>query len=220
MGSLVRATTPPRAKGALRKGTPVVDRHYPRGAPEGSTTPHTGGGHCARAASPSKTRIPEGASASRARSATGTRGPDPRSSPRTKKAAPGSRTSRFASGRRPKRSHRRATLPPKKWAVPSPKRGLTSVFGMGTGVAPALWTVGKPSRRPPFPLAAPYPLVSGPARPRPTTSMLSMRSDPYGSLISEYLSELERPAHSICCSRAVSRRLEIPDRFWSSLTSD
>ena len=30
-------------------------------------------------------------------------------------------------------------------AVPSPKRGLTSVFGMGTGVAPALWTVGKPS---------------------------------------------------------------------------
>ncbi len=30
-------------------------------------------------------------------------------------------------------------------AVPSPKQGLTSVFGMGTGVAPALWTVGKPS---------------------------------------------------------------------------
>src|SRR5215468_3943577 len=28
-------------------------------------------------------------------------------------------------------------------AVPSPKRGLTSVFGMGTGVAPALWRVGK-----------------------------------------------------------------------------
>src|SRR5690606_33310467 len=48
-------------------------------------------------------------------------------------------------------SHRRATLPPKKWAVPSPKRGLTSVFGMGTGVTPALWTVGKPPRRPPFP---------------------------------------------------------------------
>ena len=32
-----------------------------------------------------------------------------------------------------------------KSAVPSPKRGLTSVFGMGTGVAPALWRVGKPS---------------------------------------------------------------------------
>ncbi len=46
-------------------------------------------------------------------------------------------------GRRLKRSHRRATLPHKKCAVPSPKRGLTSVFGMGTGVAPALWTVGK-----------------------------------------------------------------------------
>ena len=29
-------------------------------------------------------------------------------------------------------------------AVPSPKWGLTSVFGMGTGVAPTLWTVGKP----------------------------------------------------------------------------
>ncbi len=28
-------------------------------------------------------------------------------------------------------------------AVPSPKWGLTSVFGMGTGVAPTLWTVGK-----------------------------------------------------------------------------
>jgi hypothetical protein len=28
-------------------------------------------------------------------------------------------------------------------AVPSPKRGLTSEFGMGSGVAPALWTAGK-----------------------------------------------------------------------------
>ena len=28
-------------------------------------------------------------------------------------------------------------------AVPSPMWGLTSVFGMGTGVAPTLWTVGK-----------------------------------------------------------------------------
>ena len=40
-------------------------------------------------------------------------------------------------------------------AVPSPKRGLTSEFGMGSGVAPALWTAGKllalraDSRRPP-----------------------------------------------------------------------
>ena len=41
------------------------------------------------------------------------------------------------------RSHRRATLPPGNPAVPSPMRGLTSVFGMGTGVAPAPWTVGK-----------------------------------------------------------------------------
>ena len=41
-------------------------------------------------------------------------------------------------GRRNKKSHRRATLPPKKLAVPSPKQGLTSVFGMGTGVALAL----------------------------------------------------------------------------------
>src|SRR5690606_28559176 len=32
-------------------------------------------------------------------------------------------------------------------AVPSPKRGLTSVFGMGTGVAPALWRVGKTAGR-------------------------------------------------------------------------
>ena len=47
--------------------------------------------------------------------------------------------------RRPERSHSRATLPPMKPAVPSPKRGLTSVFGMGTGVAPALWRVGKPN---------------------------------------------------------------------------
>ena len=31
-------------------------------------------------------------------------------------------------------------------AVPSPKRGLTSVFGKGTGVAPALWRVGKLKR--------------------------------------------------------------------------
>ncbi len=42
------------------------------------------------------------------------------------------------------RSHRRATLPQRNPAVPSPKWGLTSVFGMGTGVAPTLWTVGKP----------------------------------------------------------------------------
>lgn len=28
-------------------------------------------------------------------------------------------------------------------AVPSPKLGLTSVFGMGTGVAPAQWAAGK-----------------------------------------------------------------------------
>ena len=37
-------------------------------------------------------------------------------------------------------------------AVPSPKRGLTSEFGMGSGVAPALWTAGKislPEGRPP-----------------------------------------------------------------------
>jgi hypothetical protein len=40
-------------------------------------------------------------------------------------------------------SHRRATLPPGSPAVPSPRQGLTSVFGMGTGVAPAPWTVGK-----------------------------------------------------------------------------
>ncbi len=43
-----------------------------------------------------------------------------------------------------RKSHRRATLPPGNPAVPSPRQGLTSVFGMGTGVAPALWTVGKP----------------------------------------------------------------------------
>ena len=43
----------------------------------------------------------------------------------------------------PRESHRRATLPQVIPAVPSPKWGLTSVFGMGTGVAPTLWTVGK-----------------------------------------------------------------------------
>jgi len=42
-----------------------------------------------------------------------------------------------------KGSHRRATLPRKKCAVPSPMWGLTSVFGMGTGVAPTPRTVGK-----------------------------------------------------------------------------
>ena len=38
-----------------------------------------------------------------------------------------------------KKIWRRATLPPPSEAVPSPRRVLTSVFGMGTGMAPAPW---------------------------------------------------------------------------------
>ena len=41
-------------------------------------------------------------------------------------------------------SRRRATLPRRADAVPSPQQGLTSVFGMGTGVTPALWPPGNP----------------------------------------------------------------------------
>ena len=33
----------------------------------------------------------------------------------------------------------RATLPRPNAVVPSPQRGLTTVFGMGTGVSPSLW---------------------------------------------------------------------------------
>ena len=35
-------------------------------------------------------------------------------------------------------SWQRATLPPRDVAVASPLKGLTAVFGMGTGVAPSL----------------------------------------------------------------------------------
>ena len=42
-----------------------------------------------------------------------------------------------------KKSWQRATLPPPSEAVPSPRRVLTSVFGMGTGIALAPWSPGK-----------------------------------------------------------------------------
>jgi hypothetical protein len=37
----------------------------------------------------------------------------------------------------------RATLPSTKMTVPSPQRGLTSVFGMETGVTLSLWSPEK-----------------------------------------------------------------------------
>ena len=46
-----------------------------------------------------------------------------------------------------KKIWRRATLPPPSEAVPSPRRVLTSVFGMGTGMAPAPWPPEKGSIR-------------------------------------------------------------------------
>ena len=41
----------------------------------------------------------------------------------------------------------RPTLPPPDEAVPSARKGLTSVFGMGTGVSPSLWSPGSSSSR-------------------------------------------------------------------------
>ncbi len=55
---------------------------------------------------------------------------------RAQKTAPANRCGR-------KKSWQRATLPPPSEAVPSPRRVLTSVFGMGTGIALAPWSPGK-----------------------------------------------------------------------------
>ena len=102
-----------------------------------------------------------------------------------RKRRPKSSSLNESSGAFRKRSHRRATLPHKKCAVPSPKQGLTSVFGMGTGVAPALWTVGKTV------LLISIALVHGRFEVSARDGAQETRSS---SLISEYLSELERLA--------------------------
>ncbi len=85
------------------------------------------------------------------------------------------------------KSHRRVTLPHKKCAVPSPKQGLTSVFGMGTGVAPALWTVGKPSA----------------ARGHAFTQLIAQEIRRI--FATEYLSRLERLVYIVCS--CVSRHM-------------
>jgi hypothetical protein len=90
------------------------------------------------------------------RQAAGARGPQPRARHRIRRpdAAQGGPTLALL-------SHRGSP------AVPSPKRGLTSVFGMGTGVAPALWRVGKPGWDLSFDgVGCPHPVLVNFARPR------------------------------------------------------
>ena len=80
------------------------------------------------------------------------RGADPELSPGPMRDDPESRSALGVAHEKPAVALLSHRVSP---AVPSPKRGLTSEFGMGSGVAPALWTAGKTcsseadSRRPP-----------------------------------------------------------------------